>query len=178
MIGYEAALAATLAAIEPLQGAEPAPQSELTGRVLAEDVLAPADSPAIDISLKDALRGPVGGRGRRRPGPSRPPDPGRSCGGGGHLRGQAQWRARPFASSAARPCPRRGRHPGEGVRPFAMASASQRWPTRARGRNLVPPARSAKGQLLVPAGTVLRPAEVGLIAAAGYCAVPVVRRRA
>ena len=176
MIGFEEALAATLAAIEPLQGEEMAPIAGLTGRVAAGDLLAPHDSPAVDISLKDGYA--VQSAHVASASPDRPVSlrlVGQVAAGGiftGELRSGETVR---ILSGAPLPagadailaeefavC--------EGEYVIARADA-------APGRNILPRAADlARGQLLIPAGTVLRPAQVGLLAAAGYREVPVRRR--
>ncbi len=174
MIGYEDALSATLAAIEPL-GAELAPIAALAGRVVREDLLAPEDSPAVDISLKDGYAvqsADVAGASPDCPvhlhlvghvaaggifaGELRAGEAVRILSGAPLPAGADAILAEEFAAC-------------EGERVTARADA-------APGRNILPRAADlARGQLLVPAGTVLRPAQVGLLAAAGYRAVPVVR---
>lgn len=175
MIGYEEALAATLEAIDPLPG-EPAPLGELAGRVLAEDIFAPEDSPALDISLKDGyavhsadvadaspespvhlrLVGQVSAGGVFA-GEVRRGETVRILSGAPLPRGADAILAEEFAAC-------------EGDRVAARADA-------AAGRNILPRgADLARGQLLARAGTVLRPPQVGLIAAAGYRAAQVVRR--
>jgi molybdopterin molybdotransferase len=54
MIGFDEALEITLASLAPL-GAETLPLSDLAGRVLAEDVPARVDSPSVTASLKDGF---------------------------------------------------------------------------------------------------------------------------
>jgi len=176
MIGFEEALAATLAAIEPLQGEEMAPIAGLTGRVVAMDLLAPEDSPAIDISLKDGFAvqsADVVGAAPDRPvrlrlvgqvaaggvftGEVSPGETVRILSGAPLPAGADAILAEEFADC-------------EGELVIARADA-------APGRNILPRAADlARGQLLIPAGAVLRPAQVGLLAAAGYREAPVRRR--
>jgi len=176
MIGFEEALAATLAAIEPLGGEEIAPIAGLTGRVAAGDLHAPHDSPAVDISLKDGYAvqsADVAGAGSDRPVSLRLV--GQVAAGGVFTGELSSGETVRILSGAPLPA---GADAilaeefaiSEGEHVIAQAGA-------APGCNILPRAADlAQGQLLIPAGTMLRPAQVGLLAAAGYREIPVRRR--
>lgn len=175
MIGYEEALAATLEAIVPLPG-ELAPLGDLAGRVLAEDVIAPEDSPALDVSLKDgyAVRS-ADVAGASPHSPVRLRLVGQVAAGGAFAGEMGRGETIRILSGAPLPegadailAEEYASCAGDGV--TARADA-------APGRNILPRgADLARGQLLARAGTVLRPPQVGLLAAAGCRAAPVVQR--
>ena len=176
MIGYADALAATLAALEPLQPAEMAPLWELTGRVTAQDLFAQDDAPTADVSLKDGYA--VQSAAVAQAAPDRPV-PLRLAGqvaAGGVYAGQVSQNMTVRILSGA-PLPAGAdavlaeefaRREGEII--LALADAAVGRNVARRGSEL------AAGQRIIPAGTVLRPAQIGLLAAAGYSEAPVVRR--
>lgn len=174
MIGYQEALERTLQAIRPLD-AEVVPLLQLAGRVAAEDIYATVDSPSADVSFKDgyAVRSadvawatpdapvrlrllglvPAGGsfEGTVAPGTAV-----RILSGARIPEGAEAVLADEFASS-------------DGQFVVAMNNAEP-------GRNILRKGCDVRaGDLLVAAGTVLRPAQVGLLAAAGLREARVVR---
>lgn len=175
MIGYEEALAATLAAIAPLSG-ELAPLGELAGRALREDLIAPEDSPSLDVSLKDGYA--VRSADVAQASPHRPIRlrlVGEVAAGGIFTGELGSGETVRILSGAPLPVG------ADAVLAEEFASCEGDCITAradaAAGRNILPRGSDlVRGQLLVRAGTVLRPAQVGLIAAAGYRAAPVVRR--
>jgi molybdopterin molybdotransferase len=172
---FDQALAITLAAIAPL-ACEPAPLLELTGRVAGDDVVALVDAPSTDVSLKDgyAVRSAdIAGASSANPvvlkligsavagGPFEgvlPPGTAvRVLSGAGIPHGADAVLAEECAGSAG------------GVL-TALADAGP-------GRNILRKGTDvAAGQGIIARGTVLRPAQVGLLAAAGYARLDVVRR--
>lgn len=175
LIGYPQALRLTLDAIAPLP-AETLPIWQLAGRVAAEDLCALVDAPSADVSLKDGYavrsadveRASVEHPARLR------------------LIGAAQAGSR-FSGEV---------EPGTAVRvlsgacvPYGaeavvsgeFATDDGAWVTvvadAAPGRNVLRRGTDvARGQVVAAAGTRLRPAQVGLLAAAGYGSAAVVRR--
>ncbi|MGQ9490238.1 MAG: molybdopterin molybdotransferase MoeA [Anaerolineae bacterium] len=176
MIGYEDALAATLAALEPLQPPEMAPLWELTGRVTAQDLFAQDDAPTADVSLKDgyAVRSAdVAQAAPDHPVPLRLV--GQVSAGEIYAGEVGQGMTVRILSGALLPAgtdavlaEEFAQRTGEIILALADAAAGRN--VARRGSEL------AAGQRILPAGTVLRPAQVGLLAAAGYNEVPVVRR--
>ena len=176
MIGYEDALAATLAALEPLQPAEMAPLWELTGRVTAQDLFAQDDAPTADVSLKDGYA--VQSAAVAQAAPDRPVPlrlAGQVAAGGVYAGQVGQGTTVRILSGAPLPAgtdavlaEEFARREGEII--LALADAAVGRNVARRGSEL------AAGQRIIPAGTVLRPAQIGLLAAAGYSEAPVVRR--
>ncbi len=174
-ISYTRALQLTLESISPLDS-EVLSLSQVTGRVTAEDLHARVDSPSVDASLKDgyAVRSADISY-------ATPPDPVRlrligSVSAGGEFEGEVIPGTAVRILSGAR------------IPPGAEAVVSEEF-TRRDGNwvtvtNFAQPGRNilfkgsdvSAGQLLALAGTLLRPAQVGLLAAAGYSEVPVIRR--
>lgn len=174
-ISYTRALQLTLESISPLD-AEVFPLSQITGRVIASDLHARVDSPSVDASLKDgyAVRSADISY-------ATPQDPVRlrligSVSAGDRFEGEVIPGTAVRILSGAR------------IPPGAEAVVSEEF-TRRDGNwvtvtNFAQPGRNillkgsdvSVGQLLVSAGTLLRPAQVGLLAAAGYSEVPVIRR--
>lgn len=175
MIDFDRARELTLASIEPLP-CESVPLLALAGRVTAADVIALVDAPSTDISLKDgyAVRAmDVAAAARDHPLPLK-------------LIGSAAA-GRPFAGELLPGCAVRvlsgaslphgadavlaeeyARQEGDTV--LALADARP-------GRNILPRgADVSAGQQILAAGTVIRPAQVGLLAAAGYARLDVVRQ--
>lgn len=176
MIGFDDALAATLAAIAPLQGTEIAPLKQLTGRVVSRDLVAPADSPTGDVSLKDGYA--VKSADVAQAAPDRPVRlrlVGHVAAGGAFAGELGQGTAVRILSGAPLPAGADAILAEEfalcdGERVTALADAGPGRNILRRGSDL------AKGERLVRAGTMLRPAQVGLLAAAGLREAPVVRR--
>jgi len=175
MIGYKEALERTLQAIRPL-GAEAVPLLQLVGRVAAEDVFATVDSPSVDASFKDgyAVRSAdVSG--------ARPECPVRlrligSVPAGGRFEGAVTPGTAVRVLSGAR-IP----EGAEAVLADEFASDDGHVVVAVNdaepGRNILRKGCDVRaGDLLVAAGTVLKPAQVGLLAAAGVCEARVVRR--
>lgn len=174
-ISFEDALAATLHALVPLP-AEPASLQELVGRVLAEDVIAPVDAPTADVSLKDGYA--VRSADVAEASPENPAHlslVGHVPAGGAYDGELAAGTTVRILSGAPLPagadavlaeefteC--------EGERVTALADAGPGRNVLFRGTDF------EQGRCLVPVGTVLRPAQVGLLAAAGYAVAPAVRR--
>jgi molybdopterin molybdotransferase len=174
-IGYGEALERTLASVSPL-GVEVVPVVEACGRVVAGDLEARVDSPSVDVSLKDGYA--VRPADVAAASPERPVHLG--------LRGLAaagekgngsvgEGMAMRILSGAVLP---RG---AEAVVSEEFAGDDGRTVTVVNdagpGRNVLPRGSDvAVGQRIVAAGMVLRPAQVGLLAAAGHAEVPVFRR--
>ncbi|MCX6031921.1 MAG: molybdopterin molybdenumtransferase MoeA, partial [Chloroflexi bacterium] len=176
MIGYEDALAATLAALEPLQPAEMAPLWELADRVTAQDLIAQDDSPTTDVSLKDGYAVQSADVAQAAPDRPVPLHLAGEVAAGGNFAGQvSQGTAVRILSGAPLPAGADAVLAEEfavrdGERVFALTDAAAGRNVMRRGSEL------AGGQCIIAAGTVLRPAQVGLLAAAGYSEAPVVRR--
>jgi len=174
-ISYEQALALTLGAVEPLPS-EPVPLAELGGRVAAADVPARVDVPPADVSLKDGyavqsadVRAATG-----------------ACPVRLRLLGAAAA-GRPFAGELP---------PGSAIRvlsgacipPGADAVLAEEF-ARVDGDALLAVADAAAGRnvlargtdvalssVVIAKGTLLGPAQIGLVAAAGFTRLDVVRR--
>lgn len=171
----EAARAAILAALRPVAGSERVALAEAAGRTLAADVVSPIDVPAHDNAAMDGYA--LHGADLVPAAPTR-------------LRAldATAFAGRPFAGTVAR---------GECVAimtgavmpagldtvvPRELVQASDGWVTlaagavragehrRRRGEDL------ARGQRALPAGRVLRPADVGLLASLGLPEAAVRRR--
>jgi molybdopterin molybdotransferase len=172
---YEEALAATIAAIEPLP-AETVALSGLVGRTTAKDIYALVDSPSTDVSLKDGYA----------------------------VRSADVATASPEAPATltligepivAGDSPLSPVGPGESMRILSGAPLpecadtvlAEEFATAQRDHIVVladaKPDQNvllkgtdvSKGQRLVSAGTALRPAQVGLLAAAGHHEATVVK---
>ena len=175
MISYAEALQATLERISPL-GVERVALPQATGRVCAEDVFARVDSPSADVSFKDGYAvhsAEIAAASSEAP----------VC---LQLRGVSSaghpWQGRVEAGTALRILSG-GRIPAgadavlaeefprlEDEQVLALAPAEA-------GRNILRHGCDLRrGQLLVPAGAVLRPAQVGLAAAGGHTRLPLARR--
>lgn len=176
MIGYEDALAATLAALKPLQPAEMAPLWELTGRVTVQDLTAQDNAPTTDVSLKDGYAVQSADVAKAAPDHPVPLRLAGQVAAGGVFAGQVSpGTAVRILSGAPLPAGADAVLAEEfalrdGERVIALADAAAGRNVMRRGSEL------AAGQCIIPAGTVLRPAQVGLLAAAGYSEAPVVRR--
>lgn len=175
MIDFDRALELTLAAIEPLPS-ESVPLLELSGRVIAEDVVALLDVPSTDISLKDGYAVRSADAAAASPdAPQRLALLGAAVAGHpfeGELRPGSAARVLSGATipsgADAVLADEYARLDGDAV--IAWANAGPGRNILARGTDIT------TGQQLLPAGTVLRPAQVGLLAASGYAALDVVRR--
>ncbi|MGD8804983.1 MAG: molybdopterin molybdotransferase MoeA [Chloroflexota bacterium] len=176
LICFEDALAATLSEIDPLRG-ETIPVAYLVGRVTADDLIALVDSPSIDVSLKDGyavrsadviaatpqhpvplkLIGDLAAAGDPSLATIQAGDTVRILSGAAIPEGADAVLAEEFADE-------------EGDTIIATADAGP-------GRNILPKGTDVcKGQCIIPAGTVLRPAQVGLLAAAGHHEAAVVKQ--
>jgi molybdopterin molybdotransferase len=175
LTSYTRALQLTLESISPLDS-EVLSLSHVTGRLAAGDLYARVDSPSVDASLKDgyAVRSADISH-------ATPQDPVQlrligSVSAGGRFEGEV------VPGSAVRTLS------GARIPSGADAVVSEEF-TRKEGHlvtviNHAEPGRNILrqgsdvciGQMLVSAGTLLRPAQVGLLAAAGYSEVPVIRR--
>jgi len=175
MMDFERALELTLGAIEPLS-CESVPLLELTGRVAATDVMALVDAPSTDISLKDGYAVSSTDVAAASSG-----TPLRLKLIGGATAGQ------PFLGELL---------PGSAVRVLSGASIPQGADAvlaeeytcvdgntvtalsgTEPGRNVLRRGTDmAAGRRIIAAGAVLRPAQVGLLAAAGHARPDAVRR--
>jgi molybdopterin molybdotransferase len=175
LTSYAHALQVTLDSISPL-GSEVVSLSESPGRVLAEDVYARVDSPSVDASLKDGYAICSADISH-----ATPETPIRlrligSVSAGGEFEGEViRGTAIRILSGARIP---RG---AEAVVSEEFTQDDGDWVTVTNhaqpGRNILPKGSDVcAGQLLVSAGTILQPAQVGLLAAAGHSQVPVIRR--
>jgi molybdopterin molybdotransferase len=175
LTSYTCALQLTLESISPLD-AEVLPVSQITGRVAAGDLYAQVDSPSADASLKDGYAVQSADISH-----ASPQDPVRlqligSVSAGGKFEGEvAHGTAVRILSGARIPTGAEAviaeeftREEGHLVIVINHAES---------GRNILRKGGDVRaGQLLVPSGTLLRPAQVGLLAAAGHSQVPVIRR--
>jgi molybdopterin molybdotransferase len=173
---FEDALAATLSEIDPLP-AETIPVSHLVGRIPSDDLIAEVDSPSTDVSLKDgyAVRSAdVAAAAPEHPVPLKligdlaaagdpalatilPGEAVRILSGATIPEGADAVLAEEFAIQ-------------QGDRIVASADAGP-------GRNILPKGTDVcKGQCIIPAGAPLRPAQVGLLAAAGHHEAAVVKQ--
>jgi molybdopterin molybdotransferase len=174
-ISYAEALAQTLAHISPLE-AEIVGLVQACGRVVAEDLQARVDSPSLDASLKDgyAVRSAdVAGASPQQP--VRLRLAGLAAAGGG-------WNGTVQEGMAVRILT------GAPIPGGAQAVVSAEFTTddgqgvtiandAKPGRNvLLRGSDVAIGQRIVAGGELLRPTQAGLLAAAGYDRIPVVRR--
>jgi molybdopterin molybdotransferase len=176
LFGYEDALAATIAEIDPLP-AETISFSELVGRITANDIMALVDSPSIDVSLKDgyAVRsadvaaavpenpvslkvvGELAAAGESSGGSIGEGEAVRILSGAPIPKGANAVLAEEFASEQ---------------RDYILAKADAK-----PRRNILQKGTDVRrGQRIIPAGTALRPAQVGLLVAAGHHETAVVKQ--
>jgi molybdopterin molybdotransferase len=175
LTSYADALKLTLGSISPLDS-EVVALSESPGRVAARDLCALANSPSVDASLKDGYAVRSADIADATPaGPVRLRLIG-SVSAGDEYEGQViRGTAIRILSGARIP---RG---AEAVLSEEFARRDGDWVSVTNdaepGRNILPKGSDVSaGQLLVSAGTILRPAQVGLLAAAGHSQVPVIRQ--
>ncbi len=175
MIGYKEALEQTLQAVRPLD-AEVVPLMQLVGRVAAEGIYATVDSPSVDASFKDgyAVRS-ADVAGARPESPVRLRLIGTVPAGGTFDGVVTPGTAVRILSGARIP------EGAEAVLADEFASDDGQFVVAVNdaepGRNILRRGCDVRnGDLLVAAGTVLRPAQVGLLAAAGLREARVVRR--
>jgi molybdopterin molybdotransferase len=175
LTSYADALQLTLDSIAPLDS-EVVTLSEIPGRVVARHLYALVDSPSVDASLKDgyAVRSADISQASAE-------NPVRLRVIGSAFAGD-KFEAEVVSGTAVRILS------GARIPRGAQAVVSEEF-TRDDGdwvsvTNHAQPGRNilakgsdvSAGQLLVSAGTLLRPAQVGLLAAAGYSEVPVIRQ--
>lgn len=175
MISFEEAYKFTLDHIQPLEG-EIVGLLAGGGRIASQDLLAKVDSPSLDVSLKDgyALQG-ADVRAASPESPVRLKLVGSAAAGGG-------WEGIVQAGEAVRilsgaPLP-------QGTDAVVSEEFTQALPgaidilnNAGTRRNILPQGTDIRtGQLLVTAGQRLYPTTVGLLAAAGFSELPVVRR--
>lgn len=175
LTSYTDALRLTLEYISPL-GSEVIPLSQLTGRVAARDLYALVDSPSVDASLKDGYA--VRSADIRH---ATPKNPVRlqltgHVSAGGKCEGEVTHGTAIRVLSGAR-IPRGA----EAVVSEEFICVDDHLVTVTNnaelGRNILRKGSDVSaGQFLISAGTVLRPAQVGLLAAAGHTTVLVIRR--
>ncbi len=174
-IGYKQALARTLGAICPLEG-ETLPLAEVVGRVTAGPLDALVDCPSADVSLKDgyAVRAAdVAGASEILP--VRLRLDGSAAAGTPHDAEMTRGSAVRVLSGAMLPRGADGVVPeelteDEGATIRILAEAGP-------GRNILRRGADVKtGDRLLEAGMILRPAHIGLLAAAGHAKLPVVRK--
>jgi len=175
LMGYAQALRLTLESISALP-AETLPVWQLSGRVAAEDLCALVDAPSADVSLKDgyAVRSDDVAQASATS-PVRLRVIGAAQAGSRFAGEVATGTAVRVLSGACVP------YGAEAVVSGEFASDDGGWVTvtadAAPGRNILRRGTDVmRGQLVAVAGTRLRPAQVGLLAAAGYGRAPVVRR--
>jgi molybdopterin molybdotransferase len=175
MIGYEQALQITTGAIKALP-AESVPLSQLVGRITAQALRSQVDSPSVDASLKDGYA--VRSADVAEASPERPV----SLTVIGDLAAGDAFAGEVTTGTAVRilsgaPLPAGAEAVlaeefaiVEGNRILATADAHP-------GRNVMETGSDVRrGETVAPAGTRLRPAQVGLLAAAGRSEALVVRR--
>jgi molybdopterin molybdotransferase len=169
------ALQLTLESISPLDS-EVVPLSRSTGRVAARDIYAMVDSPSVDASLKDgyAVRSADISH-------ATPQNPVRlqligSVSAGGKFEGEVvHGTAVRILSGARIPAGAEAVVAEEFTREdgHLVTMTSHAEP----GRNILRKGSDVgAGQLLVSAGILLRPAQVGLLAAAGHNQIPVIQQ--
>ena len=175
LTSFTRALQLTLDSISPLDS-EVVPVLQLPGRVAARDLYALVDSPSIDASLKDgyAIRsGDIAHASSENPVRLRLIG---AVSAGGRFEGEVvPGSAVRILSGARIPSG------AEAVVSEEFTHNDGDWVTVAThaepGRNILRKGSDVcAGQFMVSAGTFLRPAQVGLLAAAGHSQVPVVRR--
>jgi molybdopterin molybdotransferase len=176
IFSYEDALAATIAEIDPLPP-EIVPFSLLVGRITVNDVIAVVDSPSIDVSLKDgyAVRsadvatavperpvslkviGELVAAGDSSVGNIREGETVRILSGAPIPKGADAVLAEEFASDQ---------------RDHINANADAK-----PGQNILHKGTDVRrGRRIIPAGTALSPAQVGVLAAAGHHEAAVVKQ--
>jgi len=175
LTSYTRALQLTLESISPLD-AEVVPLSRLTGRVAGRDLYALVDCPSVDASLKDgyAIRSTDISHATAE-NPVRLQLIGSVAAGGGFAGEVIPGTAIRILSGARIP---KG---AEAVVSEEFANDDGYLVTVTNhaepGRNILRQGSDVRGgQFLIPAGTVLRPAQVGLLAAAGHSEIPVIRQ--
>lgn len=174
---YAEAHALTLAHLAPLP-AEEVGLADLVGRVTASTLHGRVDSPSADVSFKDGyavVSADIAAASPENPVTLRLLD-GHAAAGGG------QWDGAVTPGTAIRILS------GAQIPRGAQAVVAEEFTREAGdqvivtadaqpGRNVLPQGCDiAAGQALFPAGTALRPTQVGLLAAAGLSSAPVVRR--
>ncbi|MFW6070372.1 MAG: gephyrin-like molybdotransferase Glp [bacterium] len=172
---FDAALEATISAITPLPG-ETLPLAELVGRVTAREVRSLVDSPSLDVSLKDGYA--VRSADVAQASPEHPitltiiGD----LAAGGSFDGAVESGTAVRILSGA-PLPRGAQAvlaeeftTVRGDRVTATADAGPGRNVMRRGDDV------RRDEVVAPAGTRLRPAQVGLLAAAGQDRADVIRR--
>lgn len=175
LISFNRALQLTLDAITPLDS-ERVPLSRLTGRVAASDLYASVDSPSADVSLKDGYAVRSADIAAATPdNPVRLRLMGAASAGGDFAGEVGRGTAVRILSGARIPSG------AEAVLAEEFTDDDGCWVTATNhaepGCNILPRGTDVhSGQLLVSAGTVLRPAQVGLLAAAGHDEAPVIRQ--
>jgi molybdopterin molybdotransferase len=175
LISYAHALQLTLEGITPLDS-ETVALTESPGRVVARDITAAVDSPSVDASLKDGYAvqsADIAQASAAQPVRLRVIG---SVFAGGEFEGEVAPGTAVRILTGAR-IPRGAgavvaeeftRREGEWL---SVTNHAQ------PGRNILPQGSDVgAGQLVVGAGTLLRPAQVGLLAAAGHSQVRVIRR--
>ena len=175
LMGYAQALRLTLESISPLP-AETLPVWQLTGRIAAEDLCALVDAPSADVSLKDgyAVRSADVAQASATS-PVRLRLIGAAQAGSRFTGEVTPGTAVRVLSGACVP------YGAEAVVSGEFAGNDGAWVTVTAdaepGRNILRRGTDVtRGQVVAAAGTRLRPAQVGLLAAAGHGRAPVVRR--
>ncbi|MBM4466959.1 MAG: molybdopterin molybdotransferase MoeA, partial [Chloroflexi bacterium] len=175
LTSYTRALQLTLESISPLD-AEVVPLSRLTGRVAGRDLYALVDCPSVDASLKDgyAIRSADISHATAE-NPVRLQLIGSISAGGGFAGEVIPGTAVRILSGARIP------EGAEAVVSEEFAGDDGYLVTVTNhaepGRNILRQGSDVReGQFLISAGTVLRPAQVGLLAAAGHSEIPVIRQ--
>jgi len=175
LMGYAQALRLTLESISPLP-AETLPVWQLTGRIAAEDLCALVDAPSADVSLKDgyAVRSADVAQASATS-PVRLRLIGAAQAGSRFTGEVTPGTAVRVLSGACVP------YGAEAVVSGEFAGDDGAWVTVTAdaepGRNILRRGTDVtRGQVVAAAGTRLRPAQVGLLAAAGHGRAPVVRR--
>lgn len=175
MLSYHQAFQLTLDHISPL-GAEEVEVIAAVGRIAAEDLIAGVDSPSLDVSLKDGYA--IQSQDIAAASPEKPA----RLQWIGAIAAGGQWRGELHAGQALRilsgaPLP----GGADAIISEEFARRDGEWievvNDAAPGRNVLPAGADVqRGQRLALAGEQLYPPLVGLLAAAGYERVPVVRR--
>jgi len=162
--GIEEALLQVLAHVVPL-GAEEVPVAEAAGRVLAEPGTAAGDLPPFDSSAMDGFAV----RAADTPGALRVV--GQSAAGGPFEGALAEGEAVTISTGAVVPAG------ADAVVPVERATGEVTVERVERGENVRPTGGDVRaGEVVVEVGTVLRPAQLGALAAAGVPRVRVARR--
>ena len=162
--GIEEALLQVLAHVVPL-GAEEVPVAEAAGRVLAEPGTAAGDLPPFDSSAMDGFAV----RAADTPGALRVV--GQSAAGGPFEGALAEGEAVTISTGAVVPAG------ADAVVPVERATGEVTVERVERGENVRPTGGDVRaGEVVVEVGTVLRPAQLGALAAAGVPRVRVAQR--